>query len=170
MANPRVLLSTTHGDITIELFEDAAPETVANFLAYVDEGFYEGTVFHRVIPGFMVQGGGLDSSLRDKPNKKAPVQNEACADAKNSRGSLAMARTADPHSATSQFFVNVADNPHLNHSAKTPHGYGYCVFGQVVDGMDVVEAIEKLPTGNRGPHSDVPKETVEITSAKRVED
>ncbi|MDD3610644.1 MAG: peptidylprolyl isomerase [Halothiobacillaceae bacterium] len=165
--NPRVRLTTRLGSITLELFPDKAPETVANFLRYVDEGFYPGTLFHRVIPNFMVQGGGLLPDMSQKPNN-GPIRNEAQNGLTNTRGSIAMARTPDPHSATSQFFINVKDNGFLNFSAPNPQGFGYCVFGQVVDGMSVVDAIVGLPTGNRYGHSDVPADDVTIDAAERV--
>jgi cyclophilin family peptidyl-prolyl cis-trans isomerase len=161
----RVLLETTKGDITLELAEDQAPATVANFLRYVDEGFYAGTVFHRVIPGFMIQGGGLTGDLDKKPTHD-PVKNEAANGLKNTRGSIAMARTRDPHSATAQFFINHADNAFLDHPGQD--GWGYAVFGSVVDGMDVVDAIAAVPTARSGGRSDVPVEPVVIESAKRL--
>ncbi len=159
-----VILTTTHGDITIELFEDDAPITVENFLAYIDEGFFDGTIFHRVIPGFMIQGGGLTEGLQQKPNR-SPIKNEADNGRINTRGTLAMARTQVVDSATAQFFINLSDNTFLDH---TPLNFGYAVFGQVTDGMDVVDQIAAVPTGHRGMHSDVPKETVFIESAQRV--
>jgi peptidylprolyl isomerase/peptidyl-prolyl cis-trans isomerase B (cyclophilin B) len=158
-ANPRVLIETSKGNITVELFPTQAPQSAANFLGYVKNGFYDGLIFHRVIPGFMVQGGGMMPSMAEKPNG-APIRNEAGNGLKNLRGTLAMARTGDPHSATSQFFINVADNAFLNHRGESIEGWGYAVFGQVVDGMDVVDAIVAVPCGNRGPHGDVPIEPV----------
>lgn len=158
-ANPRVLIETGQGNITVELFPGQAPQSAQNFLNYVKSGFYDGLVFHRVIPGFMVQGGGMTPDMVEKP-KNAPIQNEADNGLKNLRGTLAMARTGDPHSASSQFFINVADNAFLNHRGKSVDGWGYAVFGQVVDGMDVVDAIVAVPRGNRGPHGDVPTEPV----------
>jgi cyclophilin family peptidyl-prolyl cis-trans isomerase len=158
-ANPRVLIETSKGNITVEVFPGNAPQSVANFLGYVKSGFYDGTIFHRVIPGFMIQGGGMTPDMAEKP-KGAPIQNEADNGLKNLRGTLAMARTGDPHSATSQFFINVADNYFLNHRGKSVEGWGYAVFGKVVDGMDVVDAIVAVPRGNRGPYSDVPVEPV----------
>ena len=149
-ANPRVILGTSRGAVTIELWPDKAPQTVVNFLAYVDAGFYDGLVFHRVIDGFMIQGGGFTPDLRQKPTR-APVRNEARADIPNARGTLAMARTSDVDSATAQFFVNLVDNAFLNHRKKTPDGFGYCVFGRVVDGMDAVDAIAKVATCTVGP-------------------
>ena len=167
-ANPLVLLETTMGDITIELDTKNAPISSENFLAYVDEGYFVDTIFHRVIPDFMVQGGGVTVDMKDKPNKRAPIQNEANNGLKNDRGTLAMARTGDPHSATSQFFINHADNAFLNFSSETTQGWGYAVFGKVIDGMDVVDTIAKISTGNNGSHQDVPTETITITGASRL--
>lgn len=167
-ANPLVLLETTMGDITIELDTKNAPISSANFLAYVDEGYFVDTIFHRVIPDFMVQGGGVTADMKDKPNKRAPIQNEANNGLKNDRGTLAMARTGDPHSATAQFFINHADNAFLNFSSETTQGWGYAVFGKVTDGMDVVDTIAKISTGNNGGHQDVPTETITITGASRL--
>jgi peptidylprolyl isomerase/peptidyl-prolyl cis-trans isomerase B (cyclophilin B) len=158
-ANPRVLIETSKGNITVELFAGNAPKSTANFVDYVTRGFYDGTIFHRVIPGFMIQGGGMTADMAEKPNG-APIANEADNGLKNLRGTLAMARTGDPHSATSQFFINVADNALLNHRGKSVEGWGYAVFGQVVDGMDVVDAIVAVPRGIWGPHDDVPVEPV----------
>jgi peptidylprolyl isomerase/peptidyl-prolyl cis-trans isomerase B (cyclophilin B) len=158
-ANPRVLIETSKGNITVEVFPGQAPQSAGNFLNYVKTGFYDGTIFHRVIPNFMIQGGGMTPDMAEKP-KNAPIQNEADNGLKNLRGTLAMARTADPHSASSQFFINVADNYFLNHRGKSVEGWGYAVFGQVIDGMDVVDAIVAVPRGNRGPHGDVPVEPV----------
>jgi peptidylprolyl isomerase/peptidyl-prolyl cis-trans isomerase B (cyclophilin B) len=158
-ANPRVLIETSKGNITVEVFPAQAPQSAANFLGYVKRGFYDGTVFHRVIPRFMIQGGGMTPDMAEKP-KGTPIPNEADNGLKNLRGTLAMARTGDPHSATSQFFINVADNYFLNHRGKSVEGWGYAVFGQVVDGMDVVDAIVGVPRGNRGPHGDVPLEPI----------
>ncbi len=164
----QVILETSNGTITIELDPAGAPKTVENFLRYVDAKHYDGTIFHRVISGFMAQGGGYDATYEKRP-VQAPVENEARADAKNVRGSVAMARTSDPHSATAQFFVNVADNRALDHTAKTPAGFGYCVFGRVVSGMDVVDAIVGSRTGARGPFAkDAPVEPIVITSARRA--
>ena len=162
--NPNVLLDTTEGEILIELYPDKAPETVANFLKYVDEGFYKNTIFHRVIKGFMIQGGGLTLKMEEKPTN-APVKNEADNGLKNDRGTIAMARTMDPHSATAQFFINTVDNDFLDFRAPTPQHYGYCVFGKVVSGMEAVDAIAKVQTGRRGMHSDVPVENVVILDA-----
>ncbi|MBQ4125615.1 MAG: peptidyl-prolyl cis-trans isomerase [Desulfovibrio sp.] len=166
--NPNVLLDTTEGEILIELYPDKAPETVANFLKYVDEGFYKNTIFHRVIKGFMIQGGGLTLKMEEKPTN-APVKNEADNGLKNDRGTIAMARTMDPHSATAQFFINLVDNEFLNYSAPTVQGWGYCVFGKVVDGMDVVDKIGKTKTGSRPPYDDVPLDSVLINEASRFE-
>ncbi|HPC46780.1 MAG TPA: peptidylprolyl isomerase, partial [Deltaproteobacteria bacterium] len=158
---PIVVLKTSKGDITIELFPGKAPVTVRNFLAYVDMGHYNGTIFHRVIRGFMIQGGGLTADMKEKPTKD-PIRNEADNGLQNVRGTIAMARTPHPHSATSQFFINTRNNPFLDYRSHTPDGYGYCVFGRVTGGMDVVDAIESVPTGQRGPHQDVPLEPVTI--------
>ncbi|MDD2893210.1 MAG: peptidylprolyl isomerase [Halothiobacillaceae bacterium] len=165
---PRIQISTRLGNIIVELDALAAPKTVANILSYVDEGFYAGTLFHRVIPGFMIQGGGLTADMATKPNH-AQIENEAANGLKNNRGTLAMARTSIPHSATSQFFINLKDNDFLNYSSPSPQGWGYCVFGKVVEGMDVVDAIAKQPTGNRGGHGDVPREDILIDSVTRIE-
>lgn len=159
-----VLLKTNHGDIKINLFEDAAPKTVANFLSYVEEGFYNGTIFHRVIGNFMIQGGGFESGLEEKSTKD-PIENEADNGKSNKVGTLAMARTNDPHSATAQFFINVKDNDFLDFTAPNSQGFGYCVFAEVVEGMDVVEKIKGVQTGNMGMHQDVPLEEVVIESA-----
>ncbi len=162
---PRVQLETSKGVIVVELEEEKAPKTVANFLAYVRSGFYAGTVFHRVIPDFMVQGGGMKTDLARKATG-ASIPNEAANGLKNVRGAVAMARTAEVDSATSQFFINLRDNPHLDHRGTTPREFGYCVFGRVVKGMEVVDAIAAIPTGPRGPFpSDVPLETVTILTA-----
>jgi peptidylprolyl isomerase/peptidyl-prolyl cis-trans isomerase B (cyclophilin B) len=158
-ANPRVLIETSKGNITVELFPANAPQSVTNFLRYVESGFYDGLMFHRVIPGFMIQGGGMMPDMTEKPNG-APILNEADNGLKNLRGTLAMARTGEPHSATSQFFINLADNSFLNHRGKSVEGWGYAVFGRVVDGMDVVDAIAAVPRGNRGPHGDVPVDPI----------
>lgn len=163
---PRVQLTTTQGTITLELYPDQAPETVANFLDYVDSGFYDGTIFHRVIPEFMIQGGGFTPDFTQKETG-APIKNEAGNGLTNLKGTLAMARTQLVDSATAQFFINTVDNPHLNHKAATPEGFGYCVFGKVIAGMDVVEKIEHLPTSRRGYFNDVPTEEVQILSARR---
>lgn len=167
-SHPRIKISTRLGDIVVELNAEAAPKTVANVLAYVDEGFYDGTLFHRVIPGFIIQGGGLTPDMTSKPNR-APIENEATNGLPNVRGSIAMARTSNPHSATSQFFINLKDNPFLNYTSPTPNGWGYCVFGRVVEGMHVVDAIAQEPTGMRAGHSDVPRNDVVIEKITRVE-
>ena len=165
---PVVLIETSHGTITAELFEDKAPVTVSNFLAYVDKSAYDGTIFHRVIDGFMIQGGGFTPDMAQKKTD-APIKNEARADVPNARGTLAMARTAVVDSATSQFFINLKDNAFLNHSAPTPQGYGYAVFGRVTDGLDVVDKIAKVRTGTHpSGHRDVPSEAVVIRSIKRA--
>ncbi len=163
-ANPRVLIEPSKGNITVEVFPAQAPQSVGNFLNYVKTGFYNGLVFHRVIPGFMIQTGGMTPDMAEKP-KNASIQNEADNGLKNLRGTLAMARTGEPHSASSQFFINVADNAFLNHRGKSFEGWGYAVFGQVIDGMDVVDAIVAVPRGNRGPHGDVPIEPIVIQRA-----
>jgi cyclophilin family peptidyl-prolyl cis-trans isomerase len=165
--NPRVAIQTDKGQIVVELFADKAPQTVANFLAYTDSGHFDGTIFHRVIPGFMIQGGGFTASMNQKPTRDT-IQNEADNGLKNSRGTLAMARTNDPHSASSQFFINLVDNGGLDHTGKSPSGWGYAVFGQVVEGMEAVDAIAKVKTGRSGGHGDVPVEPVVIESVKRV--
>ena len=157
--NPRVLIETSKGNITVELFAGNAPRSTENFLGYVQRGFYDGTIFHRVIPGFMIQGGGMTPDMAEKPNGEA-IPNEADNGLRNLRGTLAMARTGDPHSATSQFFINVVDNALLDHRGKSVQGWGYTVFGQVVEGMDVVDAIVAVPRGIWGPHDDVPVEPV----------
>lgn len=165
-AAPRVLFETSMGNVVVELDPKAAPKTVDNFLQYVRDKHYDGTIFHRVIPNFMVQGGGFTSDYTQKTTR-APVENEAANGLKNTKGTLAMARTGAPHSATAQFFINTKDNDFLNYSAPTPQGYGYTVFGKVVEGMDVVEKIEKTPTGSGGPfRSDVPREVVLIKQAR----
>jgi peptidyl-prolyl cis-trans isomerase B (cyclophilin B) len=168
-SHPQVAIDTNHGRIVLELDAEAAPDTVANFLGYVDQGFYDGTLFHRVIPGFMVQGGGFDADMNQKPTGD-PVRNEADNGLKNEVGAIAMARTQDPHSATAQFFINVNDNEFLNHTAPSMQGWGYTVFGRVVDGMDTVRDIEAVPTGRSGMHQDVPQEPVIMESVTRVED
>jgi peptidyl-prolyl cis-trans isomerase B (cyclophilin B) len=162
--SPRVRLETTMGAIVLELDARAAPQTVANFLGYVREGFYDGLIFHRVIKGFMIQGGGMTPDMAPRPTR-APIPNEAANGLQNRRGSVAMARTADPHSATAQFFINTVDNPFLDHRASSGQGWGYCVFGQVVAGMDVVAAIENAATGRRGGHGDVPETPIVIQKA-----
>lgn len=163
-----VIIKTSLGDITVKLAADKAPLTVANFLAYADEGHYDGTIFHRVIDGFMIQGGGFDAQMRQKPTK-APIKNEAANGLPNKRGTIAMARTMVVDSATSQFFINVKDNAFLDFRAPNPQGFGYCVFGEVVAGMDVVDKIKGVRTGLKAGMSDVPLETVAILSVKRAE-
>ena len=165
----KVLLKTNKGDITLTLDSAKAPKTVANFLEYVQRGYYDGTIFHRVIDNFMIQGGGMTAGLKEK-SSGAQIENEADNGLKNERGTVAMARTSDPHSATAQFFINVGDNDFLNHSAKNAQGWGYAVFGKVTDGMDVVDAIRKVKTGNSGFHQDVPTEDVVIENASVLED
>jgi peptidyl-prolyl cis-trans isomerase A (cyclophilin A)/peptidyl-prolyl cis-trans isomerase B (cyclophilin B) len=167
-ANPQVELKTNFGNITIELYSDKAPKTVDNFLRYVKDGYYNGTIFHRVIPGFMIQGGGFDKSFKQKPTRQ-PVENEAANGLKNEVGTVAMARTSEPHSATAQFFINVANNSFLNHTSPTARGYGYTVFGKVTRGMEVVNRIAALSTGASGPFpSDVPREAVVIEEARLI--
>lgn len=158
---------TNFGDIVLELDAEKAPATVANFLQYVNDGFYNGTIFHRVIDGFMIQGGGMDSEMNQKETRE-PIKNEADNGLKNKTYTIAMARTPNPHSASSQFFINVADNDFLNFSAPTPQGFGYCVFGKVVEGMEVVDKISKVRTGNKAGHQDVPVEEVVIELAENV--
>lgn len=165
---PKVLLETSMGSITLELDREKAPITVKNFLGYVKEGFYNGLVFHRVIKDFMIQGGGLDADMQQKKSKFA-IKNEATNGLKNVRGSIAMARTALVDSATSQFFINTVDNPFLDNRGKRQDDFGYCVFGKVVEGMDVVDQIRQVKTGNRAGHSDVPLEPVTIVSATIIE-
>lgn len=171
-AGPQVEFDTTMGKVKLELFPQAAPKTVDNFLEYVKSGFYDGTQFHRVIDGFMIQGGGFDDKLQQKPTR-APVANEGPenqkAGVKNTIGTIAMARTSDPNSATAQFFINVADNKSLDYTASTPQGYGYTVFGKVIEGMDVVNKIAKVETGMQGGHGNVPKTAVVIRKAAVVE-
>jgi peptidyl-prolyl cis-trans isomerase B (cyclophilin B) len=160
-----VILHTNYGDITLELDAENAPATVKNFLQYVHDGHYDNTVFHRVIDGFMIQGGGMEPGLKQKPTR-APVANEAVNGLKNKRYTVAMARTNDPHSATSQFFINVGDNDFLDHTSPSPQGWGYCVFGKVVAGQDVVDRIKGVATGNSGFHQNVPKDDVVIVRAE----
>jgi Peptidyl-prolyl cis-trans isomerase (rotamase) - cyclophilin family len=156
-----ITLHTNYGDIVVELDFDKAPKTAANFLQYCKDDFYAGTIFHRVIDGFMVQGGGMDENMQEKPGRD-PIENEADNGLSNDTGTLAMARTNDPHSASSQFFINVNDNHFLNHSGKNMQGWGYAVFGKVADGMDTVKKIKGVPTGSKGFHQDVPKDLVII--------
>ncbi|WP_270770787.1 peptidylprolyl isomerase B [Proteus mirabilis] len=158
-----VTFHTNYGDIVIKTFADKAPATVENFLDYCKEGFYDNTIFHRVINGFMIQGGGFEPGMKQKETK-APVRNEANNGIANNRGTLAMARTNDPHSATAQFFINVADNDFLNFRAENANGWGYCVFAEVVEGMDVVDKIKAVSTGRSGFHQDVPREDIIINS------
>lgn len=166
-ANPRVLMETSAGNITLELDPEKAPKTVENFLAYVDAGQYNGTVFHRVIDGFMIQGGGFTEDMKQKPTR-APIPNEADNGLTNQRGTLAMARTADPNSATAQFFINLVDNAALNHKSKDARGWGYAVFGRVVEGMDTVDKIAKVTTGTHpSGHRDVPNTAVVIQKVTR---
>ncbi len=165
--NPRVRMTTSLGVIDLELDARHSPKTVANFLQYVDSGFYNGTIFHRVIPGFMIQGGGMLPGLKEKPTR-APIQNEADNGLKNTAGTLAMARTSDPHSASAQFFINTVDNTFLDHRAKTLQGWGYTVFGKVTKGMDVLKKIEAVTTGNAGMHQNVPKQDVIIREMARI--
>ena len=163
-----IKLHTNHGVITLELFEDKAPETVANFKEYVKSGHYDNTIFHRVINNFMIQGGGFEPGMKQK-STRAPIKNEANNGVGNKVGTVAMARTMEPHSASAQFFINVADNDFLNHSAPTVQGWGYCVFGEVKDGMDVVNKIKGVATTMRAGHQDVPSEDVIIEKAEIVE-
>ena len=160
-----VKLHTNFGIITLELDQEKAPVTVENFLHYVNSGFYDNTIFHRVIDDFMIQGGGLESDMKQK-NTQAPIQNEAANGLKNDAYTIAMARTADVHSATSQFFINVANNGFLNYQSATPQGFGYCVFGKVIEGQDVVDKIKKVKTGNAAGHQNVPVEDVVIEKAE----
>ena len=164
MSTQQVRLETSKGDITLELFADDAPLTVANFLEYVNADFYTDTIFHRVIDGFMIQGGGLDEDLKQK-STRTPVRNEANNGLSNALGTVAMARTNDPHSASAQFFINVSDNLFLNHRTETAEGWGYCVFGRVIAGMEVVDTIKGVSTGRRGHMQDVPQEAVKLLRA-----
>jgi peptidyl-prolyl cis-trans isomerase B (cyclophilin B) len=168
-SHPLVKLETSMGDITLELYPDKAPATVANFLEYVKAGFYNGTIFHRVIDGFMIQGGGMNAQMQEKPTR-APIKNEADNGLKNEPYTIAMARTNNPDSATAQFFINVANNTFLNHTAKTPRGWGYAVFGKVVKGQDVVDKIKALPTTTSGPYQNVPQEPVTIIKATVIKE
>jgi peptidyl-prolyl cis-trans isomerase B (cyclophilin B) len=165
----KVLLKTNKGDITLTLDAAKAPKTVANFVQYVKSGHYDGTIFHRVIDNFMIQGGGMSSGLKEKESGEQ-IENEANNGLKNERGTVAMARTSDPHSATAQFFINVNDNDFLNHTAPNAQGWGYAVFGKVTDGLDVVDVIRKVKTGNTGFHQDVPAEDVLIEKASVLEE
>ena len=164
-----IKMETSMGDIVIELDFDKAPKSAANFQQYVEDGFYDGLIFHRVIPNFMVQGGGMDENMKEKATRE-PIENEANNGLKNDCYTLAMARTMDPHSASSQFFINVKDNGFLNFSSETPQGWGYAVFGKVVEGTEVVDEIKGVPTGRNGFHDDVPEEPVFINKAYVIED
>lgn len=163
-----VKLQTNYGDITLALFADKAPKTVENFLSYVNDGFYDNTIFHRVIDGFMIQGGGFEPGMEQKA-VKSPVQNEANNGVANNKGTVAMARTNDPHSATAQFFINASDNSFLNFRSESGDGWGYCVFAEVTEGLDVVDKIRTVKTGNAGYHQDVPVEDVVVIKAEVVE-
>jgi len=166
--NTIVLVETNKGDFKIKLYNDKAPETVKNFLSYVSDGFYDGTIFHRVIDGFMIQGGGFTKDMDQKPTK-SPIKNEAGNGVSNMRGTIAMARTSDVNSATAQFFINVEDNSFLNHVSEDPHEYGYCAFGHVTEGMEIVDEIKSVQTTNAAGHGDVPAKAIEILSVKKVE-
>ena len=169
-AGPRVVLDTSMGPITLELYPDKAPQTVDNFLHYVDSGFFNGLLFHRVIPKFMIQGGGFEPGMKQKQHERPPVQNEADNGLKNKRGTIAMARTSDPNSANSQFFINLVDNGFLDHSGKiSPQSWGYAVFGRVVEGMETIDAIAQVPTGKVGHFADVPREDVTINATRRAD-
>lgn len=163
-----VKLQTNYGDITLALFADKAPKTVENFLSYVSDGFYDNTIFHRVIDGFMIQGGGFEPGMEQKA-VKSPIQNEANNGVANNKGTVAMARTNDPHSATAQFFINASDNSFLNFRSESGDGWGYCVFAEVTEGLDVVDKIRTVKTGNAGYHQDVPVEDVVVIKAEVVE-
>jgi cyclophilin family peptidyl-prolyl cis-trans isomerase len=165
--NPRVRMTTSVGVIELELSADKAPQTVKNFLAYVERGHYNGVIFHRVIPGFMIQGGGFLPGMREKPTT-APIKNEADNGLNNAAGTIAMARTSDPHSASAQFFINTVNNSNLDHRGQTMQGWGYCVFGKVTSGMDVVKKIESTPTGSAGHFQDVPKKDVVIEKVELI--
>jgi peptidyl-prolyl cis-trans isomerase B (cyclophilin B) len=164
--NPQVVMETSQGEIVLELYPDKAPLTVKNFLVYIETGFFNGTIFHRVIPGFMIQGGGFSANMQKKATLP-PVKNEAANGLKNDRGAIAMARTRDPHSATAQFFINTVDNTFLNYKSKTISGWGYAVFGKVIQGMQVVDTISRVETGTKGPFRNVPKTTVEIIQVRK---
>ncbi len=163
----KVRMQTNHGDIVLDLNEEKAPETVANFMSYVRDGFFDNTLFHRVINGFMIQGGGFEPGMQQKATN-APIKNEADNGLLNETGAISMARTQDPHSASSQFFINVNDNTFLNHQSPTPQGWGYCVFGKVVEGMDTVNKIKEVDTTTRSGHGDVPVEDVVIEKAEEI--
>ena len=165
--NPKIEMDTTKGKIVLELYADKAPKTVENFLAYLDAGFYDGTIFHRVIPGFMIQGGGFTADMKKK-DARPPIDNEADNGLRNERGTIAMARTTNPHSATAQFFINTVNNDFLNYRNKSSQGWGYAVFGRVAEGMAVVEAISGVKTGTRGPFRNVPTDPIVITRVRRV--
>ena len=165
--NPKVEMMTSKGKIIIELYPEKAPDTVKNFLNYVDSKYYDGTIFHRVIPGFMIQGGGFTPDMKRK-STEAPIKNEADNGLKNDRGTIAMARTANPDSATAQFFINSVNNDFLNHKSKTSQGWGYAVFGKVIEGLEVVDAISAVKTVTQGRYRDVPAETVQINTARVV--
>ncbi len=167
--NTMIRFTTSLGSIDIEVYEDTAPKTAENFLNYIKDGFYDGLIFHRVIPGFVVQGGGFEPEMKERATR-APIGNEADNGLKNDRGTLSMARTNDPHSASSQFFINLKDNDFLNHTGTNPRGWGYAVFAKVVNGMDVVDKIAGVPTGTVGAFSDVPKQDVVITKAEILTD
>jgi cyclophilin family peptidyl-prolyl cis-trans isomerase len=167
--NPKVLIKTTKGDITVELYPDKAPLSVQNFLSYVDEKFYDGTIFHRVIKRFMIQAGGFSANLVEKPGKP-PIKNEADNGLKNKRGTIALGRTPEVHSATCHFYINHVDNPGLDHRNNTPEGFGYAVFGKVIKGMDVVDAIANAKTMVKGNDADVPRETITIISIRRIQE
>ncbi|MDO6461168.1 peptidylprolyl isomerase [Granulosicoccaceae sp. 1_MG-2023] len=162
-------MQTNHGDIVLELDREAAPLTVDNFVQYVRDGHYDGVIFHRVIPGFMIQGGGFEPGMKEKATRDS-IENEANNGLKNDTGTIAMARTPDPHSASAQFFINIADNDFLNFRDESVQGYGYCVFGKTVEGMDTVNSIAAVSTGTAGHHSDVPREDVVIEKAELIED
>ncbi len=166
---PKVRMETSSGTLVLQLDAKNAPETTKNFLIYVDDGFYDGTIFHRVIKGFMIQGGGFDRDFKQRPTLP-PIRNEADNGLKNERGAIAMARTGDPHSATAQFFINSVDNDFLDHREKNPQGWGYAVFGKVIEGLEVIDAISGVATGSHGPHGDVPQSQILILKAERVED
>lgn len=165
--NPRVRMTTNVGVIELELFADKAPQTVKNFLSYVERGHYNGLIFHRVIPSFMIQGGGFAPGMAEKTTS-APIKNEADNGLKNAAGAIAMARTSDPHSASAQFFINTVNNPNLDHRGQTTQGWGYCVFGKVSQGMEIVKKIESVPTGSVGPFENVPKKDVVIEKVERI--
>ena len=168
-AETEVKMQTSKGDITLKLYEDKAPATVNNFVTYAQDGFYDGTVFHRVISGFMIQGGGFTPEMTQKKTRP-PIKNEADNGLENEPGTIAMARTPDPNSATAQFFINLGDNEFLNFKDKTLHGWGYTVFGKVTDGMDVVHSIAQVDTGNQGPHQDVPRQAIVIEKVSVAEE